>query len=432
MADGDWRRRAVDNGVSRRIGIQLAALLVGLLSALLLILVSVIYVRTQATLSQSLHDALRTRAQSELHHLTAAGNRPHTIQESPREEQERGDIFLVFLDARLHQLGAGVTPFGAAIPDPDAAAAAVRTRAPVFSTRAVSADQRYLIYSVPALQDGRVLGVVQDGASERSYDQSVDALLHALFFVCVLGLVAAGCITWLVVHRALQPIREALRRQRNFVADAAHELRAPLAILRTAAELGLTPEDEEDQQRAMEQVLVQGNHLARLVDDLSLLARVDSGAVDVERAPLDLARLVVETTTGMELLAQEQGVSLRCSAPDDLRVLGDAGRLRQLLVIMIDNAIKHTPPGGWTAVQLARRGHHADLQVRDSGTGIDPADLPHLFERFYRADRARSGEGAGLGLAIARWIVSAHHGQIRAANTPDGGAVFTVSLPLLQ
>jgi signal transduction histidine kinase len=131
----------------------------------------------------------------------------------------------------------------------------------------------------------------------------------------------------------------------------------------------------------------------------------------------------------MELVAEEQNVRVHLEI-EPVRVRGDAGRLRQLLLILLDNALKHTAPGGTIAVRAGRQGSHALLQVRDWGQGIDPQDLPHLFDRFFRADHARSSEGTGLGLAIGRWIATAHGGQIRAENAPDHGAVFTVSLPL--
>jgi signal transduction histidine kinase len=133
----------------------------------------------------------------------------------------------------------------------------------------------------------------------------------------------------------------------------------------------------------------------------------------------------------MELLAEDRGIQLRCTVETGTQVRGDTQRLHQLIMILLDNALKHTPSGGWIAVNLTHRGHHALLQVHDSGPGIAPHDLPHLFERFYRADRARSGEGTGLGLAIAHWIVAAHGGQIQAGKGPGGGALFTVVLPLL-
>ena len=416
-------------GPLRRIGLRLAALLVGLLCTLLLLLVGVIYYRTRADSLNAAQTTLSERAHAELHHFyDAPDGRPGAIHELPQEGQERGESFIVFADPSLRVLGAAGSPFGFRLPDPGSARAAITARRDRSSTLSTGGGNEDLIYSVPAIQGGTVLGVIQTGVSLRSYEQSLHALLTSLLLVGALGLLASAGITGLVVYRALIPIRDALAHQRDFVADAAHELRAPLTILRTAAELWLDPEDEEDQQAAVEQVLAQSAHLAHLVDDLSLLARVDSGAVRVAREPLDLGRLVADTVGGMELVAEERGVRLDLEI-EPAMVRGDAPRLRQLLLILLDNALKHAPSGGEIDVKVSRFGGQALLQVRDRGPGIEQSDLPHLFDRFYRADRARSGEGTGLGLAIGRWIVDAHGGTIRAINAPGGGALFTVSLP---
>jgi len=416
----------------RRIRRQLAALVVGLICVLVAALLAVVYVRTQATSLDSLRTTLRERAQSEVYHLASPANpgmANQALRESVREEQERGDLFIIFADPHLKVLGGALGPFAGALADRAGAAEAMRRRSPFYSTREISSDQRYLICSVPAITHGRVVGVVQTGASERSYEQNLHALLESMVLVSVFGLAASGGITWLVVRLALTPIRSSLARQRGFVADAAHELRAPLAILRTAAELWLEPASMEDQQEAVEQVLSQGAHLARLVDDLSLLARADSGAVSITHERVDLATLIRETVSGVELVAEEGGMRLEVRA-ESLWIRGDPGRLRQLLLILLDNALKHAPESETVTVTARRQGSHAVLSVRDLGPGIDHQDLPRLFDRFYRADRARAGEGTGLGLAIARWIAVAHGGQIRVANAPDGGAVFTVTLPL--
>jgi len=248
--------------------------------------------------------------------------------------------------------------------------------------------------------------------------------------VSVLGLVAAAGISGLLVRRALAPIQTSLKRQRDFVADAAHELRTPLTIMRTAAELGLAEESIAEQQRALEQTLDQNNHLTRLVESLSLLARADSGAVAVERQPVDFTRLVNDSVEAVEMLAEDRDIALSGGSLPGLQLTGDEGRLRQLLLILLDNALKYTPEGGRVGVSTELHGGSVRLLVRDSGPGIDPADLPRIFERFYRADKARTGKGSGLGLSIARWIVDAHNGRISATNAPGGGALFTVTLPL--
>ncbi len=409
----------------RLVGLRLAALMVALLSVLLLVLGAVAYVRTQDALLQPIRQAIQIRANGELRHVfdlsKEGGHEPLT-------EQEAAGVFITFVNRRMVVLGGSPSPFGNATPDRRAAEAAQDARVAIFSTR-IHAGQQYMLYSKPVLHNGRAVGAVQTGMSEQQYRESLQALLQILLIVGGIGLVASGGITGLVVSRALLPIRQALRRQRDFVADAAHELRTPLTIMRSTAEVGLANGTEDEQQRA-EQSLVQSNHLTHLVDDLSLLARADSGVLDLERSPLDLSRLTVETISGVEILAEEQGVRVEVDLPDELRMLGDAGRLRQLLLILLDNAVKYTPEGGDIEVSVERRRSRAQLRVHDSGPGIDAHDLPNLFDRFYQADRARGVAGSGLGLAIGRRIAEAHGGHLSAMNAPDGGAIFTISLPL--
>jgi two-component system, OmpR family, sensor histidine kinase CiaH len=221
-----------------------------------------------------------------------------------------------------------------------------------------------------------------------------------------------------------------MQRQRDFVSGAAHELRTPLAIMRTIGEVRLKDAATEDEQTALIQMLAQNSHLTQLIDDLSLLARGDSQVVPIEKALVDLSTLISETTDDIEPLAAEQGVRLIAETQENVQIIGDSLRLRQLLIILLDNALNHTPEGGDVRVRLDVEGGRACLQVIDSGTGINPKHLPSIFDRFYRGDQARTGKGTGLGLAIAKWIVETHGGHIQAGNVPSGGAIFTVTLPV--
>ncbi len=260
----------------------------------------------------------------------------------------------------------------------------------------------------------------------------MQTLLQALLVVALLGLVGSGAVSAALVNRALHPIREAIRRQRDFVADAAHELRTPLAIQRTVGEVGMANPADDELQATVAQMLAENQHLTRLVEDLSLLARADTNAVAIDRQTVDLSSLVTDTTGELSFLAEEQGISLVAKVHGDTTVVGDVVRLRQLLLVLLDNAVKHTPPGGTVSVLLGRQDGRIHLQVADSGPGIDPADLLRIFDRFYRADKARTREGSGLGLAIGKWIVEAHGGQIRAENAAPHGALFTVTFPVAR
>jgi two-component system sensor histidine kinase CiaH len=250
-----------------------------------------------------------------------------------------------------------------------------------------------------------------------------------------LALLAALIAGYLYAGRALVPIRQsivrrqaALQRQREFAANASHELRTPLSVI------GASVEDlrrhrrnrVEDVGEALGDIEAEVRHMTALVDEMLLLARTDSGVVQIERVQVDLGDIAAEAASTLATLGQERGVKVVLDAvPAPLS--GDPLRLRQLVTILVDNAIRHSQAG--STVEL--RVHPADgvtLQVDDRGPGIRPEDLPCIFERFWRADDAPSG-GTGLGLAIAKWIVEQHGGRVEAANRPEGGASFRVWLP---
>lgn len=444
-----------DAATVRRVGWRLAALTVGLIAALVLVLGVTVYGTMQSILQNSLRQTVLLRAKgflySPLHFGSPGGSQPPSGSQPPGGSGGQpggsgpfqkpppyinGDVRIVIANQGLHVVPGFDPDAPGTLPDPGAARQVLSDHASqLWTTRQVDTFGPYLIYThpirfVPQSGGAVVAGVLQAFISQQQYLNSLHSLLVVLLGVSAAGLLAAAAISALLARRALGPIQRALRRQRDFVADAAHELRTPLAIQRTAMELGLASEAVAEQQGAIEQALSQNVHLARLVDSLSLLARADSGAVTLERQPLDLARLASEAAGGVAILAEERGVRLSFEAPGEVRVRGDAGRLRQLLLILLDNALKFTPDSGCIAVKITRQGEQARVQVQDNGPGIASADLPHLFERFYRADKARSGGGTGLGLAIGRWIAEAHGGRIAAANAPEGGALFTVTLPL--
>jgi two-component system sensor histidine kinase CiaH len=422
-----------DAAALRRVATRLALLTVGLLLALLIGIVVAVYLTTRALMLGSLQDTVRTEAQHQVSHLREALQTDDgSAQEQGATEIESGSssVIVSFADRNLKVLGSSATQFRTVLPDRAGAALVVTQDSPRFSTQSIGTDS-YLIYSVPVKEQGKVEGVVQATVSMRQYDEDMRAVLIVLLAVGGASLLALAAIATLVVGRALVPIRRSLQRQRDFVADAAHELRTPLTILHSAVELGLAANSPDDQQDALTQALVESRHLARLIGDLSLLARADSGALALDMQPVALDEIVGETVNGVEMLAEDQGVRLATEITGSIRVLGDRGRLRQLLVIVLDNALKHTPPGGAIRIVAANMDGKAHLQIQDTGPGIDAQDLPRLFDRLYRAKRDQGSDGGGLGLAIARWIVEAHGGSISAANAQPHGAVFTISLPLM-
>ncbi len=273
-------------------------------------------------------------------------------------------------------------------------------------------------------------------------DRTAEARTLKVLLVVLLGgglavvIVAAG-VGVLYSRRALVPIRAslvaqrlALRRQREFAADASHELRTPLTVVRTSLDhLRRHPEAPVNQVgSALDDIGAEVDQLTRLVEELLLLARSDSGAVTLERAPVDLGDIAASGASSLASTAAARGVTVTVD-PAPAMVLGDEVRLRQLVMILVDNAIAHSPQGSSVRVAVRREGPTGSLTVDDEGPGIRNQDLPRLFERFWRAPGAPSG-GSGLGLAIADWIVRAHGGTIAAANRETGGARFVAHLPL--
>lgn len=236
------------------------------------------------------------------------------------------------------------------------------------------------------------------------------------------------------LEEAQTHLAAALDTQRQFIADASHELRTPLTTIRSNAGFLLARPDvlPDDRQAALEDIATESDRMSRLVNDLLLLARADAG-YRPPMAQIDLATLLRDCwRQGQRLHTSRDLVLLEPVPQQPVMIAGNRDLLTQLCWILIDNAVKHTPRGGRIECGLTvdREQRHAAVTISDDGSGIAEIDLPHVFERFYQADRARSSEGAGLGLAIAQWIVRDHKGQITAANNPGGGARLTIILPL--
>jgi signal transduction histidine kinase len=280
------------------------------------------------------------------------------------------------------------------------------------------------------------LQVVGDRTTE---ERTLRILVIVLVVGGLVALVAASGVGAAYARRALVPIRrslidqrEALRRQREFAADASHELRTPLTVIRASVDdLGRhASEPVASVGSALTDIRDEVDHLTSMVDDLLLLARSDSGAIELERVAVDLGDVASTAAAALSRPATERGVEVVVDpAPADLS--GDPARLRQLVMILIDNAIRHSPSGGRVLVRVRTEGPDATLVVEDEGPGIRGEDLPRLFDRFYRAPGAPGG-GTGLGLSIAAWIAERHDGRIEAANRPERGARFTVRLPIAR
>ena len=234
------------------------------------------------------------------------------------------------------------------------------------------------------------------------------------------------------LNQMLSRIEDAFRRVTQFTADASHELRTPVALIRTTSELALRKHRAESEYRdALDEVHTESVRTTELIENLLTLARADAGKATLDRTAVDLGSLVVEVSEQAEKLAHQKGIALVCDPPaETVTLAGDRGTLRRLFLILLDNAVKYTLPGGDIRVSVQSQVDTVTVAIQDSGIGIDAEDLPRIFERFYRSDKSRSRDsgGAGLGLSLAKWIAEAHHGGIQVESELDRGSIFRVVL----
>jgi signal transduction histidine kinase len=344
---------------------------------------------------------------------------------------------------------------------------------------AVTDNGRLFIFNYPVVMRDELIGVVQFARSLAEQDESLETLRDTLLVGSAFVVALAFVIGWVLSGAALRPIQritdtarvigaqrdfdrrvdyrgppdevgqlattfngmlnelqgahqqteQTLQRQRRFVADASHELRTPLTTIR--GNLGLLkrrpPIAEEDERAVLDDMVEETDRLIRLTNDLLVLARSDAGrSLRSERVPI--APLVDDVCRQAKLLGEQRTIA--CADVPDAKVQGDPDAIKQVLLILLDNALKYTPAGGTITIGVEKTDRVVNVRLADTGPGIAPEDLLHIFERFYRSDEARSGDGAGLGLAIAQELIEAQGGEITVQSEIGKGSTFTVTLPL--
>jgi len=401
----------------------------GITLAILVVLGAAIYLTVDRSLSDSTEQRLQSRADQIANFINRASGQDASLGPQLQTGIVFGGPTSGTLAMVIGPANESVGPQSSAFSGLPDMGAVVAARTGLIDVRQTTVEGTPIqLLTEPVARGGQtyVIQVIADRTAEA---RALQYLLIVLVVggVGAIGLSVAGGAFY--ARRALVPIRDSLRRQREFAADASHELRTPLAVVRGSVEhLLRNPSSTiSDQHETLEDMKAETDHLTELVDALLLLARADSGAIELDRQPLDLGDM---TTTALEPLAgiaASHGVTLQLDA-QPTPALGDALRIRQLVTILVDNAIQHSPSGGTVTVVTEPAGDKALVSVTDQGHGIRPEDLPRVFERFWRAPDAPSG-GAGLGLSIARWIVERHGGTIEATSPPGGGARFEVTLP---
>jgi heavy metal sensor kinase len=306
-------------------------------------------------------------------------------------------------------------------------------------------------------------------------DDERRAFLHTVLLLAPLGVLASALVGWEMSRRALRPMKElavaarkididklqqrlplrgagdevdelaqsfnetlgrledSVGQMRQFTASISHELRTPLTVLRGETEVALMEgHSAEDYRRLLVSQLEEFDSLTRMINDLLVLANAEAGEIRWSEQDVDLSQLAVSLAEQLEPVASAKNIRLETAAAPDVHARGDAAWLERVILNLLDNAIKFSPSGGHIQVSVISEGHRAKLRVADEGIGIPPEALPHVFERFYRAEPSRSKRipGVGLGLALAKWIVEKHRGSITVESEPGHGTCFTVWLPL--
>ena len=379
--------------------------------------------------------------------------------------------------AEFEQLNAITRPLPPPPPAPSPVAEASASHLPGrFRIEPNGPTLHYVVRAVP--DAGEQFGAIFAGANTRSAELRLEQLLTTILIAFVVGVVPAILVGRWIAARALEPVdrmitevREisdgrSLHRRlplplaqdelarlaatlnqmmtrlersfaalRRFTADASHELKTPLTVVRAGVERAITrPDTAPETLAALEETLQEVNRMTELLDSLLTLARADEGRAELHREPVDLRQILEEAGETGELLAEHAGVGIDIRLPSEPVVVSvDRSRVRQLALNLIENAVKYTPRGGQVSVELGSSNGRAVFTVADTGIGIAPGDLPHVFDRFWRADSARTRTseraGTGLGLAICKWIAEAHGGTIEVQSRPGRGTTFTVGLP---
>ncbi len=290
------------------------------------------------------------------------------------------------------------------------------------------AGTQYFYTKTPLLNEAGTLLIFHDFEREKALLHTLVVSLTVIGFICLI-LSLLGSL--LIGNKAMIPIRTAWQQQRDFLADASHELRTPLAVIQTNLEIVLSNPTEliATQNKWLNNIKEESEQMAKLINSLLFLARADAKQQTLDKLPFSLAATITDTIEAFNPIAAAKQVQLKMSIVQPAIIYGDNAKIRQVLEILLDNAIRHTPAGGNIAINLSQLKKKVTITVTDTGEGIKPEHLEKIFNRFYQVDSSRSTGKSGLGLAIAKCIIENHGGTIQATSTPGVGTAFIIQLP---
>jgi heavy metal sensor kinase len=456
----------------RSIRVRLTLWYVLLLAVILAVFSAGVYFALRENLYSNLDDSLGSKAQLMDGALQDNnGSLQLSTENAPGDPQ--GEQFTRVFDAS-GRLVFDNAPRSAAIPvDSAAAGAAIQGRATRGATS--SAGDRLRVLTTPIIRDGAIKGALQVGLSEGDVRDTLRTLLLIIAIAYPLTLAVASAGGVFLAGRALGPIdsmtrvakqlsaedlsqrldmqmpddevgrlaqtfnemiarlEEAFRRQRQFTADASHELRTPLTAIKGQTEVALQRDrDPEDYRHVLQVVNSEVDRMIRLVGSLLALARADSGQMPLAKEPIDLGRIVADAVEQLRPAAAAKSIDLEARSGPGIRFVGDEDLLLQLMLNLLDNAVKYTPEHQLIAATWSIENGYAVVRVTDTGPGIAEEHLLRIFDRFYRVDQSRNqaNGGSGLGLPISRWIAESHGGTLTVESMRGRGATFTVRLPL--
>ncbi|MFH7833533.1 sensor histidine kinase [Bacillus luti] len=281
-------------------------------------------------------------------------------------------------------------------------------------------------------ENGKTIQIVRDITAE---EEMLNTLFLILVIGCSIGSLCAIGIGFFLAGRALVPIQNSWEKQQQFVSDASHELRTPLAVIQSKTDVLFQSPSATIEEKAMDisTISKECRRLSKLVSNLLLLARSDSNQIEMDKKTFGLDKLLEEIVEPYKEIASYQEKEMILKVERDISFMGDRERIHQMMVILLDNAMKYTNEGGHIQIDCTQTSGSIRIQVKDDGIGVKEDDIPKLFDRFYQGDKARSkSEGAGLGLSIANWIVEKHYGKISVESQWGEGTCFEVILPKNQ